>query len=200
MDVTVTIPPELRRTLDSLADLNQPVLEGAAMGIESILREHFKMLQSRPRKDGLRSVGFWDGVDGKSVSENISEHTISGNTATVSIEDNRLIHRMTGGTIKASDYGHTYLTLPATDEAAKADRGARSFTTHISWEEHPDGGVRPALVSGTDRGSGSVLYWLVRSVTHKAMPDALPSDRDLSDAAYEAALDVIDALINGEAA
>lgn len=195
MTITVTIPPALTRTLDDLAAIRQPILEGAAIGIEALLREHFSELQSRPRRDGLTHGYFWSGTGGNSVAEQISGHVISGDTATIAIDSPPLAHKLTGGTISAADYGHTYLTIPATDAAVKAPRGARSFTTHISWEEHPDGGLRPALVSGTDRGSGSVLYWLVRSVTHRPMPDALPTDSACADAAQAAALDVIDALL-----
>jgi len=169
------------------------------MGIEAALREHFAYLQQRPRKDGLAHGYFWAGTNGNSVAEQISGHEISGDTATVSIDSAPLAHKISGGTIEAKDYGHTYLTIPATDEAVKAPRGARSFTTHIEWEEHPDGGMRPALVSGTESGSGSVLFWLVRAVTHQPMSDALPSDNDLETAAYEASLDVIDAILNGAA-
>ncbi len=200
MDITVTIPPELRRTLDDLADCQTEVLEGAAMGIEAALRDHFFDLQQRPRQDGLAHGYFWSGTNGNSVAEQISGHKISGDTATVSITSPALAHKITGGTIDAADYGKTYLTLPATDAAVKAPRGARSFVTHIEWQEHPDGGLRPALVSGTERGSGDVLYWLVRSVAHKAMPDALPSQQDLEDAALQSSLDVLDALLTGAAA
>jgi len=44
-----------------------------------------------------------------------------------------------------------------------------------------------------------VLFWLVRSVTHKPMADALPADQALGDAAREAALDALDALMKGAA-
>lgn len=200
MQVDINIPADLRATLESLADLERPVLEGSALGIEAALREHFAELQRRPRADGLAHTGFWSGAGGNSVAEQISGHKITGTTATITISDPRLAHKLTGGTIEAKDYGKKYLTIPATDEAAKAARGARSFATHIEWVEHPDGGVRPALRAGNVRGSGSVLYWLVRSVTHQPMPDALPTDAELADAAHAAALDVIDAIIAGEAA
>ena len=51
-------------------------------------------------------------------------------------------------------------------------------------------------------GIGDVLFWLVRSVTHKPMPGALPSDSVLGDAARDAALDALDALLatKGDAA
>lgn len=199
MDITVTIPPALTRTLEDLANSQAAILEGAAMGIEADLREHFAQLQQRPRKDGLAHAYFWSGTGGNSVAEQISGHTISGDTATVSIESPPLAHKLSGGTIEAKDYGHTYLTIPATDAAVKAPRGARSFATHIAWVEHPSGGMRPALVSGTERGSGSVLYWLVKSVTHQPMPSALPAQRDLEAAAHAASLDVIDALLEGVA-
>lgn len=200
MNIEVTIPASLTQTLEDLADAKHSVLEGASMGIEAALREHFAYLQKRPRKDGLAHGYFWSGTNGNSVAEQISGHAISGDTATVSIDSAPLAHKMTGGTIAAKDYGHKYLTIPATDEAVKAPRGARSFQTHFEFTEHPSGGMRPALVSGNDRGSGSVLFWLVRSVTHQPMGDALPADRELEEAAYEASLDVIDAILNGAAA
>ena len=89
------------------------------------------------------------------------------------------------------------------------------------------GGVRPALVAAgnyvrtsrsrktgevtrkltsdqakANAGIGDVLFWLVRSVTHKPMADALPDGETLGDAAREAALDALDALLaeKGDAA
>jgi hypothetical protein len=228
VNVTVKIPAEVRRTLADLLGAQRTVTEGAAMGIEAALREHFADLQQRPRMDRLRHTGFWSGTDGDSVTEHISGHVVTDDGhASVTIEDPRLRHKLEGGTIKASDYGHTYLTIPANDEAAQAAQGARSFATEIEWVAHPDGGVRPALVAAgnyvrtsrsrktgevrrkhvadsakANAGIGDVLFWLVRSVTHKPMADALPSDQALGDAARDAALDALDALLatKGDAA
>lgn len=227
--VTVHVPSELSRDLSQLAGrARRTITEGAAMGIEAALRDHFQELQGRPRKDGLQSVGFWSGVDGNSVAEQISGHVIHDDgAASVTIDSPELRHKIDGGTIKASDYGHKYLTIPANNEAAQAPQGARSFATEIEWVQHPDGGVRPALVAAgnyvrtsrsrktgevkrkymadaekANAGIGDVLFWLVRKVTHQPMADALPSDQALGDAARDAALDALDALLatKGDAA
>lgn len=228
MTVTVTVPNQLKAELESLAACRRTVTEGAAMGIEAALRDHFLELQGRPRKDGLQSVGFWSGVDGNSVAEQISGHVIHGDgAASVTIDSPELRHKIDGGTIEAKNYGHTYLTIPANNEAAKAPQGARSFSTDIEWVEDEDGVVRPALVASrnyvktsrsrktgevkrkymadaekANAGIGDVLFWLVRKVTHQPMADALPSDQALGDAARDAALDALDALLTtkGEAA
>lgn len=206
--LTVHVPSELSHELAQLSSAaKRTVTEGAAMGIEAALRDHFLDLQRRPRKDGFQPVGFWSGTDGNSVAEQISEHLVSSDGfATVTVDDHRLRFKIDGGTIKASDYGHPYLTLPATNEAAHAPEGARSFQTHIAWVPHPDGGVRPALLAGpkqpgTKPSTADALFWLVRKVTQQPMPDAIPSDQTLGDAARDAALDAIDALLaQGDAA
>lgn len=222
--VTVKIPVALRKELADLLGAKRAVTEGAAMGIEAALRDHFAALQLRPRADGLQPVGFWSGVDGNSVAEQISGHVIHDDGhASVTIDDARLAHKLSGGTIKASDHGHKYLTIPANNEAAQAPQGARSFATDIEWVEDKDGVVRPALVAAgnyvrtsrsrktgevrrkyqadsakANAGLGDVLFWLVRSVTHKPMPDALPSDSVLGDAARDAALDALDAILSAD--
>lgn len=225
--VTVHVPSELSRDLSQLAGrARRTITEGAAMGIEAALRDHFQELQGRPRKDGFQPTGFWFGSDGNSVAEQISGHVVHGDgTASVTIDSPELRHKIDGGTIKASDYGHKYLTIPANNEAAQAAQGARSFATEIEWVAHPDGGVRPALVAAgnyvrtsrsrktgevrrrytadetkANAGIGDVLFWLVRSVTHKPMADALPDDQALGDAAREAALDALDALLSTKGA
>jgi hypothetical protein len=202
VSVTVSIPPEISLELAKLREVRKAVVEGAAAGVEVALREHFRYLQSRPRADGLKPVGFWDGTDGNSVAEQIGDPRLSGDSVVIEIDSAPLRHRIDGGDITASDYGHPYLTIPATDAAAAAPQGARSFETHIQWVPHPDGGVRPALVSGPKGSDGVTLFWLVRHVKHLPMPEALPLQSDLDAAARDAALDVIDAILSqpGEAA
>jgi len=208
--IDVEVPENLRRELDTLAAPGRLLTEAAAAGVEAHLREHFRRLQARPRKDGLKSTGFWSSTDGNSVAEQIAAaEMISDTHARIGIDSPELAHKLTGGTIRAADYGHTYLTIPATDRAAQSPTGARGLPSHIEWVEHPDGGVRPALVAGAGRpqggaspaGAESVLFWLVRSTTHRPMPGALPAEADLAAAARESALDAIDALLaRGDAA
>ena len=226
LTVTVKMPKELKADLEKYGACKRTVTEGAAMGIEAALRDHFMRLQEKPRSDKLQPVGFWYGTDGNSVAEKISGHIVRDDgSAAVEIDSPELRHKLEGGVIKASDYGHPYLTIPNTDAAARAAQGARSFVTHIEWVPHPDGGVRPALVSGkkpsienfagfemtefgttgrrkTKDGSdeSTVLFWLVRQVSHKPMPSALPSDSTLNETARDAALDALDALISSRGA
>ena len=211
VNVTVQFPAELERDLNALAGGRRAVTEHIANTIEELLRDHFQELQGHPRSDGLKSTGFWFGGK-KSVVSKIGDHVFhNDSSATITIDSPELRHKLDGGLIKASDHGHPYLTLPATDAAAQADQGARSFATHIEWLPHPDGGIRPALVLGEKRRTGEkktdgtaseALFWLVRQVSHKPMPEALPSDGTIGDASREAALDAIDALlaIKGEVA
>lgn len=219
--VTVHVPSELSRDLSQLAGrARRTITEGAAMGIEAALRDHFMDLQRRPRKDGLDAVGFWSGTDGNSVAEQISGHVVTDDGhAAVTIDSPELRHKIDGGTIAAKDYGHKYLTIPANNEAAQAPQGARSFATEIEWVPDEDGVVRPALVAASNyvktsrsrktgevrrkyqadsakanAGAGDVLFWLVRKVKHQPMPEALPADQALGDAARDAALAALDAL------
>lgn len=224
INITVTIPDAARSVLTDLQSLRRPVAEGAAIGVERCLRDWFAELQRRPRQDGLKPSGFWSGADGNDVAGQIADPVINDDgTGEVVITSPALAHKLSGGTIKAADYGHPYLTLPANDEAVSAPQGARSFQTRIAWVEHPDGGLRPALVAAANYaretkhrdgtrsrkgtrnaakanvGMDDVLFWLVKSVTHRPMPDALPTQASLDEAAKSAALDVIDALLGGAA-
>lgn len=219
--MTVNIPTDITTMLSALTGCQRTITEGAAMGVEAALRDHFLALQERPRQDGFDPVGFWYDTDGNSVAEQIGGHVLHDDgRASVTIDSPELRHKLDGGTIKASDYGHPFLTIPNKNEAAHAPQGSRSFICKFAWRPHPDGGWRPALVSeenyvkvtrsrktGETRrkyqadsakanaGAGDVLFWLVRKVTHKPMADALPSDGTLGDAARDAALDALDALL-----
>lgn len=225
--VTVSIPKELQAEIDALKGCRRAITENVALTIEEFLRDHFEALQSRPRMDGLQPTGFWFG--GKnSVVKKIGDHILHDDgSASVTIDSPELHHKIDGGTIEAKDYGHKYLTIPANNEAAQAPQGARSFATQIEWVADSDGVVRPALVAAgnyvktsrsrqageirrkytadsakANAGAGDVLFWLVRKVTHKPMADALPADQALGDAARDAALDALDALLaaKGDAA
>lgn len=221
LTITVEMPAELKADLEKYRVCKRTVTEGAALGIEDALRDHFQELQGRPRKDGFQPTGFWFGADGNSVAEQISGHVIHNDgSASVTIDSPELRHKIDGGTIAAMDHGHKYLTIPANNEAARAPEGARSFATDIEWVPDEDGVVRPALVAAgnyvktsrsrktgevkrkytadaakANAGIGDVLFWLVRKVTHKPMADALPDDQTLGDAARDAALDALDALL-----
>ena len=216
--LTISIPPDLQRDLQAVSDSKPAILKVVAHTIENVLLDHFMELQGRPRADGFTPCNFWDGDDTTSVSAKIGDPEINGDIAVIPIDSPELYHKLHGGTVKP--VGHPYLTIPATDEAAHAPQGARSFQTHIEWVLHPDGGMRPALVSDAnyakeDRsgkrrvthnqdkantGSGDVLFWLVHQVTHRPMPDALPSETVLADASRDAALDTIDTILNPGAA
>ena len=199
MKITITIPESIHLTLASLDQARKVAVEAAAMGVEALLHDHFAALQSRPRRDDLAPTGFWSDTDGDSVAEQISAHILGEGSAAVIVDDKRLVHKLTGGTIRAADYDHPYLTIPATDAAARAPEGARSFHLQLAWVPHPDGGVRPALIPAItkrkDARSADVMYWLVRQVTHHPMPDALPDERAVADAAADAAADAIDSLL-----
>ena len=222
VDISIEIPESVLATLGDLAGgALVASTEAAVMGTEVELRNHFAGLQRRPRRDGLRSTGFWFGADGNSVAEHITGgQTNPDGTAQITIASPELGHKIKGGTIRAADYGHPYLTIPANDEAAAAPQGARSFRTRIEWVEHPDGGVRPALVAEgnyvaarrnnktgkvsrrvthvaarANAGADDVLFWLVRQVTHQPMADALPTQSTLDNAAFEAAEDAIAGLV-----
>ena len=217
--VIVTVPPALREELEALSGCLRTVTKGAALGIEAALRDHFMELHGRPRKDGFEPTGFWYGTDGDSVTEKIGGHVVTDDGhASVTIDSPELRHKIEGGTVKP--VGHKYLTIPANNEAAQADEGARSFATEIEWVPDEDGVVRPALVAAANyvktsrsrktgelrrkyqadsakanAGTGDVLFWLVRQVTHRPMADALPTDETLGDAARDAALAALDALL-----
>ena len=224
ININVNIPDSLQQQLMHLGETaGQAAVEAAAYGVEVCLRNHFDDLQQRPRKDGLASAGFWSGARGRSVAEQITS-SVAGEEATIAIDSAPLAHKISGGTIRAKDYGHKYLTIPANDQAVLAPQGARSFQTKIMWVEHPDGGLRPALVAashyatarrGRDGrvrrrlaadpakakvGAGDVLYWLVREVTHHPMADAMPTAERVDTAAYDAAQDAINSLLAGGAA
>ncbi len=220
VNVTVAVPPDLLHSLGVYQACRKTVTEGASNGVESALRDHFMYLQGRPRADGFQPGHFWDG-DPTSVSAMIEEPVFHNDgSASISIDSPKLRHKLEGGVIKASDHGKKYLTIPANNEVSQAATGARSYQSHIEWVPHPDGGIRPALVSDSNyvrtsrsrktgevkrkltrdetkanTGIDDVLFWLVKQVSHKPMPEALPNDSTLGDSARAGALAALDALV-----
>ena len=188
-----------RRSIDAVLrrldrEAAPAALDAAAAGVRAALLDHFRTRQSEPRRDGFTPTGFWYAANGNSVAERVREATVSGNTATVTIDSPPLAHKLAGGTITPKG-GRRYLALPATDAANLFPGMPRDNPSlrpkPFGHAPHPDGGDRPAILDQ----SGSPLYWLARKAVTPRDPRALPPDRDLARAALEAAEDALATLL-----
>lgn len=169
-------------------------LKVAARGLSNVARDHFDDLdRTRTNRLGGRRTHFW-----RAVRRSVQAPAVRGSVGVVGINHVGIRQRIDGGVIRPVK--GKYLTIPA--RARAYGRTAREFDATF---EIVDG--RPALVEnlvsrvrvskktgkvlGTTTEGGDVLFWLVRKVTQKPDPNALPSDAALADGAVQALRDYI---------
>jgi len=204
--VADTATPRVSELLASLRN-PRPVLQVGAQAAKNRLQDHFRFLDEQPNAMGWPSLHFWRAqARGTAVAE------VTQTAATLAVSDpahpGALAHRVTGGTVTPKR--GRYLAIPASAAAYRAGsprEGGGPSNLAFVFSLHPQGGYRPSLAvqedvwksvgkprkDGTLRQRlvhlvGEVWYWLVRSATHAADPDALPEPGRLATAARDAML------------
>jgi hypothetical protein len=164
--------PELRRIA---AELERPVLlmQAAGRRVEKDLKAHFRSRNDEGNEQGWVRSHWWN----REVAKATAYQGATNTDATVSIASRQFLHKLRGGTVRAAN--GKFLALPMTNEAkAKGSPG--------EWTSKGDGKLqfvrsregRAYLFPGEGEAHGAA-YILLKSVTHKADPRALPPQADL---------------------
>lgn len=169
--------------------------KAAARGVANKLRSHFRNLDAeRPNKRGFDRLHFWS-----QVRRSVGNPVQVGDMASVTIAHVAFRQKLDGGTIRPGP-GKQFLTIPEHPDAY--GKRAREFSgLNFAYAEDPEnpGTVRPALVAqravstlirfakkkfkavASELGL-TPMYWLVRQVTQRPTPGALPTEQELQDA------------------
>ena len=169
--------PELQR-IAAAVQRPQLLLQAAGKRVEKELRRHFRERDAEGNEKGWSRSHWWN----KEVAKATAYQSATDTEAVVSIASKQFLHRLRGGTVRAGR--GKFLALPLTDQAKKKGSPAE-------WTTKGDGqlvfmrsklGVA-YLFPGKDKGHGA-SYLLLKSVTHRPDPRALPEPGTL-----EAAVD-----------
>jgi len=140
----------------------------ADRGIEE-LQAHFA--SRPPNKQGWPSQGFWAKVSGATLRGPVDE-----SSARIDIAEPAINQKIFGGTITPKG-GRKYLALPAIAEAYGKSPLVFDFLEPLFSRRQ---GRVIALIEKEQQGKGwggRVWYWLVKSVTQRADPQALPPEK-----------------------
>lgn len=186
IQINLNLKDSARPTIAAIADglKNRRGLH-AVLGkrTELELRDHFARREQSPNKRGWPKQHFWSRIRKATAFLSADD---SG--ATVRVSDPALAQKIHGGTITPKE--GKYLTLPAIAAAyGRSPRLNKSLRPMVRYQ----GGQRRA-VALQDKKSGTVWYWLVKSVTQQADPHALPADATVRSALVEEAGDYLDRL------
>jgi len=167
--------------------------------VSEVIQQHFSELEnSRPNKLGGKRTNFW-----QKAKRSTSVTSISGNTATVSVNHLGIAQRYFGGTIRPRA-GKKFLTIPAAPEAY-GQTASQVSDLQFGFAENRFGNLAPALIKdpnksplklgrkrkdGTRRLSpgelmgGKVMFWLTKKVYQRADPSVLPTTQQMEQAAH----------------
>lgn len=199
------------RNLDRKLDPPQKLLQVAGKSVEVCLRDHFLKRNSEPNKKGWAPNNFWSRIR-KAVVMIDADNT----KASVAIAAPAINQKIYGGTITPKR--GSALALPATAAAYASGSPREGATPMLKFMFAFDPTFdrwRPALVAAEDyarrivkgkragqlantkdkakatAGSGTVWYWLCRSVTQAPDPRALPDEQDIQAGIYSAVEDYL---------
>lgn len=179
------VSPCLRELYDAMRP--EVVLKLAGKSVEKTLRDHFLERNNKPNAKGWPKRGLWG-----DIAERTAMGAVTAEEVTVTVSHPALAHKIAGGTIKPGA-GKKYLALPATAAAYAAGSPSEGATPMLKVALAYNAAIghwMKALIvdeneSAKNKAGPTVWYWLARKATHKAEPDAMPSDTTLEDAAIE---------------
>lgn len=187
MKIKITDIPGSHNVLAALADMGRhrkPLNAALGKRVEVGLRAHFEVRNAGGNKQGWKPTQFWNRIRTATAFAGADEKS-----ARVVIDDPAINQKIFGGTITPKE--GKYLAIPAIAEAyghspkifdflqfrPGRNGGAlvESERTHIKIGRKKKDGTQSVKNAGEGWG-GRVWYWLVKSVTQHADPNALPSD------------------------
>ena len=193
--VSDSVTPDLKAKIEKLSN-PRPLMAAAGKSLETALKTHFNVKNSKPNKREWPSQNFW-----AQIAKATSLSSVMPTTATVTVADERINPHVYGGEIKPKSA--KMLAIPARQEAAgirpssgqipglhvivlQGARGSiaalvqRDMTSIRIGKDTRKGRDGQQRVSNKGEQGGGVFYWLVPSVTIPRDPDALPSDETLN--------------------
>lgn len=165
----------------------RPLLMAVVGAVKKSHRAHFRARQaedSRRKRKGWAPKYFWSGSRGQSVEEKTNVGEVTNDSATLIISSPEFSQKLRGGTIRPKRGKHLAIPLRAEAYAAGSPREWDAQTMRSELRLVPIRSKRGTLFLaqvGVDDFSGPLgsrglrlQYLLVRSVTQKADPRALP--------------------------
>lgn len=143
------------------------------------LRDHFVERNDEPNKNGWPKQGFWN-----DIAKATAFHDATEDRALVIISDPRFNQKFYGGPIKPIEA--KYLALPAI-AAAYGESPLQHELTPVM--RRVSGQARAVALADK---SGTIWYWLVKSVTQEADEEALPDEEKFVSALREEAQDFVE--------
>lgn len=160
-------------------------LVGAATGgVRRVVRQHFVTRDKEPNKMGWPNSGFFarEGVSKTSFDR----AAVTDTKGEVVVNSPAMAFRMRGGTITPKR--GRYLAIPATAEAYRggspSSRDASKTAFEFALRQHPDGGLRPALVRSLTGSQAAERRGLTDAVVfarnQRMSKDELKAERKLA--------------------
>ena len=185
---------ELADALERRLAPPEALADAAARGVSNLVVDHFRARNaSATRREGFPSTGYWAQAAEATVTDR------QGCVARVLVRAPGIrLHRY-GGTVRPTS-GKS-LAIPARAEVAGvwprewAQREAQGL--FFWW---PKGRKAGALARREPSGHLTILWWLVGATHHRADPTVLPDESQMKSAAFDAALDALDAYRAGRGA
>jgi len=180
--------PELQRIA---REVKHPRLLMQAVGkrVEKDLRAHFRAREAEGNRQGWPRSHWWI----REVAKATAYQGATDTEATVSIASLQFLHKLRGGTVRAAS--GKFLAVPLTAQA-KAKGSPAEWTTRGDGKlvfVRSKTGVACLLPGKGERHGAS--YLLLKQVTHKADPRALPDDADLLAPVYDEAVKFVNRTI-----
>lgn len=194
MSLSVNIDEKANDELDAdIARLTNRRPLVAAIGARGVkeLRDHFLERESEPNARGFPKQHFWARIMRATALASVTE-----SEATVVISDPAIHQKIHGGTIRPRET--TFLAIPQVPEAV--GRSPLVALPRTGSQKADGGSKKPTTAKAIPlKKDGVIWYWLVRSVTQRPDPRALPDEEKFADAIMEEVETHVDRVKNREA-